>query len=76
MTDTFSGSGYVGVYIFAVVVAGIHVSHGFWSAFQSIGANNAKYMPFIEKIGFALSIIVGFGFGVIPVYVLFFTQKG
>ena len=27
-----------------------HLSHGFASAFQSIGANHAKYSPIIKKV--------------------------
>ncbi|OQX24269.1 MAG: succinate dehydrogenase [Desulfobacteraceae bacterium IS3] len=60
---------YVFIYVAAVIIAAIHVSHGFWSAFQTLGANHPKYMPFIQGAGLAFSVIVGFGFGFIPVFI-------
>ncbi len=60
---------YVFIYVAAVIIAAIHVSHGFWSAFQTLGANHPKYMPFIQGAGLSFSVIVGFGFGFIPVFI-------
>ena len=68
--DSFSKPGYVVIYIFAMIVAAIHISHGFWSAFQTIGANHPKYMPFIRMVSIVFSLIVGIGFGFIPIYIL------
>ncbi|MEA3416448.1 MAG: succinate dehydrogenase cytochrome b subunit [Thermodesulfobacteriota bacterium] len=68
--DSFSNPGYVVIYIFAMIVAAIHISHGFWSAFQTVGANHPKYMPFIRIISIVFSLIVGIGFGFIPIYIL------
>uniref|UniRef100_A0A7C4MPH0 Succinate dehydrogenase cytochrome b subunit n=1 Tax=Desulfatirhabdium butyrativorans TaxID=340467 RepID=A0A7C4MPH0_9BACT len=59
----------VGLYVLVMVVAAIHVSHGFWSAFQTLGANHPKYMPAIRLLSILFSLIVGIGFGFIPVYV-------
>lgn len=62
---------YVFIYIFAMIVVAIHISHGFWSLFQTIGVNHPKYMPFIKTVGIALSLIFGIGFGFIPVFISF-----
>ena len=70
VSDSFSKPGYVVIYIFAMIVAAIHISHGFWSAFQTIGANHPKYMPFIRIVSIVFSLIVGIGFGFIPIYIL------
>ena len=70
VSNTFSNPVYVFLYIIGVIVAAFHVSHGFWSAFQTIGANHPKYMPVVKKLGLLFSIIVGAGFGSLPVYVL------
>ena len=70
VSDLFSKPGYVVIYIFAMIVAAIHISHGFWSAFQTIGANHPKYMPFIRIVSIVFSLIVGIGFGFIPIYIL------
>jgi succinate dehydrogenase / fumarate reductase cytochrome b subunit len=68
VTASFANPGVAIFYIFAVIVAAIHVSHGFWSAFQTLGANHPKYMPALRVIGILFSIAVGAGFGFIPVY--------
>jgi len=59
----------VGLYIAAVIVVAVHVSHGFWSLFQTFGANHSKYMPAVMVLGILFSIAMGVGFGFIPVYV-------
>jgi len=68
VSDAFSHPGYVALYVLAMMVAAIHVSHGVWSAFQTIGANQAKYMPAIRIAGIVFSLAVGIGFGLIPLY--------
>jgi succinate dehydrogenase / fumarate reductase cytochrome b subunit len=60
---------YIGMYIVAVIIAGVHVSHGFWSAFQTIGANHPKYMPLIKSVGLVLAFVVALGFGSLPIYI-------
>ena len=69
VSDAFSQIGYIVIYIIAVIVAAVHVSHGFWSVFQSIGANHPKYMPYIRGGSIVLSLIIGAGFGFIPVFI-------
>jgi succinate dehydrogenase / fumarate reductase cytochrome b subunit len=71
VSGAFNNPVYVIIYVIAVVIAAVHVSHGFWSAFQTMGANHPKYMPLIRKIGVAFSLIVGIGFGALPVYLFF-----
>ncbi len=70
IVSTFARLEYVIIYVVAVLAAAIHISHGFWSAFQTIGANHPKYMPFIRGVGFAYSLIIGIGLGFIPLYIL------
>jgi len=73
VSSAFANPEYVIIYTIAMIVAAIHVSHGFWSAFQTIGANHPKYMPFIKGTSLVFSIIIGFGFGFIPIYILLLT---
>lgn len=56
----------VGVYAFAFVFLGLHLAHGFTSAFQSVGA--ASLRKKLEKVGIAYSIIVPLGFIFIALY--------
>lgn len=73
VSNAFSNTGYIVIYVSAMVVVAIHVSHGLWSAFQTLGINHPKYMPFIRKAGIAFSLVVGFGFGLIPIFISVIT---
>ncbi len=59
----------VATYLVAMILAALHVSHGFWSAFQTIGANHPKYMPMIRTIGLVFALAVGIGFGTLPLFI-------
>jgi succinate dehydrogenase / fumarate reductase cytochrome b subunit len=66
----FSHDIYLIIYIVGVLVVAFHVQHGLWSAFQTLGANHPKYMPFIEKASTVFAIIVAIGFGSLPFAIL------
>jgi len=68
---TFASPLYIVVYTIAMAVVAIHVSHGFWSLFQTVGFNHPKYMPPIKGMGIALSLFFGIGFGFLPLYIAF-----
>lgn len=68
--EIFSSWPWFAFYLFSMVVVALHVRHGLWSAFQTIGANHPKYMPFIEKFSLIFAIVVGVGFGSIPFVIL------
>jgi succinate dehydrogenase / fumarate reductase cytochrome b subunit len=69
VSRAFSNPLYVAAYAAAMIVVGLHVRHGFWSAFQTIGANHPKYMPAISAVSVAAGFVVGIGFGLIPIMV-------
>jgi succinate dehydrogenase / fumarate reductase cytochrome b subunit len=71
VSKAFDNPVYVLIYTAAMVVAGIHVSHGFWSAFQTLGANHPKYMPIIQTLSLIFAVIVTIGFGALPIYFSF-----
>jgi len=70
VSGAFSNPGYVILYVLAIIVVALHVNHGFWSAFQTLGANHPKYMPIFKAAGIVFSLIVGLGFGLLPIYLL------
>jgi succinate dehydrogenase / fumarate reductase, cytochrome b subunit len=70
VSDVFSNPGYVVFYAFSMIVAAFHVKHGFWSAFQTLGANHPKYMPLIRTVSLIFSLFVAAGFGSIPVFMM------
>jgi len=69
LSNTFAEFGFWTLfYIAGVIVVALHVSHGFWSGFQTLGLNHPKYMPAIERLGILFSLIIGIGFASIPVF--------
>ncbi len=69
VSAAFTNPIYMIVYVLAMVVLALHVRHGFWSAFQTVGANHPKYMPAIMVMSIVVSLIIGFGFGLLPIYI-------
>lgn len=59
------------VYVASMIGLAFHLSHGFQSAFRTIGWNHPKYTPFIKGLGAAFSVLVPAAFAVIPVYMFF-----
>jgi succinate dehydrogenase / fumarate reductase cytochrome b subunit len=57
-------------YMFSLVALALHLSHGFWSLFQSIGFNHEKYNPLLMKGALVFSILMGAVFILIPVLTL------
>ncbi|MBW2030621.1 MAG: succinate dehydrogenase cytochrome b subunit [Deltaproteobacteria bacterium] len=70
VAEAFVSPGYVIFYIFSMIVAGLHIRHGFWSAFQTIGADHPKYTPIIRGGSLVLSILLALGFSSIPLFIL------
>jgi succinate dehydrogenase / fumarate reductase cytochrome b subunit len=71
LSKTFADFGFWTLfYIAGVIVVAIHVSHGFWSGFQTLGLSHPKYMPLVERLAIIFSLIIGIGFASIPVFVL------
>lgn len=61
----------VGAYLIGLIVLALHLSHGFQSAFQTLGISNKKYTPTIKNLGTAYSILIPLGYAIIPVYYFF-----
>lgn len=55
-------------YIVGTIVLGFHLSHGFWSAFQSLGLNHPKYMPWIKKLAIVFAFVIAAGFVSLPIW--------
>lgn len=61
----------VGVYVLSMVGLAFHLSHGFQSAFQSVGLNHKKYSPAIHHVGIAFAVFVPTAYALIPVLIYF-----
>lgn len=67
--NSFLQPWHAGLYIFAMIVLCLHLSHGIRSLFQTLGVSHDRYTPKIEKIGLALAILIAVGFISIPIMV-------
>ena len=57
----------VAAYVIAFVFLGLHLAHGFTSAFQSMGSNAGRKKT-LQTIGKAYSIIIPLGFIIVALY--------
>jgi succinate dehydrogenase / fumarate reductase cytochrome b subunit len=64
------------VYLAISLVVGLHVSHGFQSAFQSLGLNHPRWTPIVRAAGYGIAALFALGFASIPFYFLFFWSEG
>ena len=71
VTELFKNPIYVLIYVVAFILLGIHLSHGFQSAFTSIGARAPKYLKCVKNLGMAFSYIIALGFSVIAIFFYF-----
>jgi succinate dehydrogenase / fumarate reductase cytochrome b subunit len=55
-------------YVIAMLVAALHTSHGFASAFQSLGWNHGKYFKNVKRLGLIYAITVGGGFAALSIW--------
>lgn len=62
------------VYLIGSLILGVHLSHGFASAFQSLGLNHAKYNSCIKWLGVAFAIVVAIGFASFPIWAIGFEH--
>lgn len=51
----------------AMVMLGLHLRHGFWSAFQSLGWTNDRWLPILTRVALVVSILLAIGFILLPV---------
>lgn len=55
-------------YAVSFVLLGLHLSHGFQSSFQSIGARHPKYLKCVNTLGTWYSILIPLGFIIVAVF--------
>jgi succinate dehydrogenase cytochrome b subunit len=61
------------IYFVAMIALAAHLTHGFQSAFRTLGLRHKKYLPLVKFIGYAFAILVPAGFAIVPVYFLMNT---
>lgn len=58
------------IYIVAFVLLGLHLSHGFWSAFQTVGLSNEVWKKRLMTVGTVYAVLITVGYSIIPLYFL------
>jgi succinate dehydrogenase / fumarate reductase cytochrome b subunit len=71
VTEVLSNGWIFAIYIIAFVALWLHLTHGFWSALQTIGWNNTKWMKRIKVIGNIFATIICLGFMIVAIAVHF-----
>ena len=56
------------IYMIGGIFVGLHITHGFWSAFQTIGLNNIKWMKRLKCVANVIGYVFAIGFSAIPLY--------
>lgn len=57
-------------YIVAMILVGMHLYHGLWSMFQSLGFAHPRYSPKLKLFAKVFSVLLILGFLAVPVAVL------
>jgi succinate dehydrogenase / fumarate reductase, cytochrome b subunit len=64
-----------GFYILSMALLCIHLYHGAWSMFQSVGINHPRYTPLLRKFAAVMALIIFIGNVSIPVAVMIGVVK-
>ncbi len=62
------------VYLIAFIGLGLHLSHGFWSLFQTLGFSNDLWRKRLTITGYVYAWVIGIGFSAIAVLQYLFFQ--
>jgi succinate dehydrogenase / fumarate reductase, cytochrome b subunit len=57
-------------YIVAISLLGLHLRHGLWSMFQSLGIHQPKYTAAYKKLALVIALLIVLGYISIPITVL------
>jgi succinate dehydrogenase / fumarate reductase cytochrome b subunit len=74
--NTFQSPWYAFGYTAVMILLGLHLKHGFWSAFTSLTMKHKKYSAVIYGIGIVVAILLAVGFLFIPLYIYFTDGQG
>jgi succinate dehydrogenase / fumarate reductase cytochrome b subunit len=63
-------------YVVAVAGLGVHLWHGLWSMFQSLGVSSRAFTPTIRRAAVTFAALVAVGFAAVPLAVLLGVLRG
>ncbi|WP_020568065.1 succinate dehydrogenase cytochrome b subunit [Neolewinella persica] len=65
---TYTNIWMVVFYVVCMIFVGLHLWHGFESAFQTLGLSHEKWTPLVKIVGRVLSVALAAGFAIIPIW--------
>lgn len=71
VVEAFQNPWLVTFYVGCMVLLGIHLRHGFWSAFQSLGLMYHRMSAAIYCLAWFLAVALALGFVVLPIWLHF-----
>ena len=74
--DEFQKTWVVIGYVFVLLLGIMHLSHGFWSAFTSLGMKHGEASKKVQVAAYVFGIILMLGFIFIPLYIYFTGGTG
>jgi succinate dehydrogenase / fumarate reductase cytochrome b subunit len=57
-------------YIFAICLLGLHLRHGLWSMFQSVGIHQPQHTAVLKKAAMVIAVLIVLGYISIPISIL------
>jgi succinate dehydrogenase / fumarate reductase cytochrome b subunit len=66
----------VGIYLLAMVALALHLYHGVWSSFRSLGLGHPGYSDKLRTFAKVFAVVVTLGFAALPIAVLLGRGKG
>ncbi len=57
-----------------MILLGFHLRHGFWSMFQSLGWNNDRVMPVLNRVALVFALLMAAGYIALPLYLYFLVD--
>jgi succinate dehydrogenase / fumarate reductase, cytochrome b subunit len=68
LVEYFANPTNIAFYEISMIALGLHVSHGFWSAFQSLGFNHPRYNKSLERFSTLFAVVISLGYMSLPIY--------
>lgn len=69
--EAFQNPVFLGIYLVAVTLLGVHLRHGVWSAFQTLGLLNPRLRCLLYALGVVVGLLLALGFLALPLYMKF-----
>jgi succinate dehydrogenase cytochrome b subunit len=74
VVEIFKEPLWVAFYMGVMVLLGFHLRHGFWSAFQTLGALGPRLRSLAFSAGLVFAVVLAAGFFALPIYVFLFAD--